>query len=60
MFSKIRVAGQPNWTRLQILLGNIAVRSISTDLNPIIEWCNSEYKQLDDISFENEDENPNQ
>ena len=60
MFSKIRVAGQPNWTRLQMLLGNIAVRSISTDLNPIIEWCNSEYKQLDDITFENEDENPNQ
>ncbi|KAK8893140.1 hypothetical protein M9Y10_021555 [Tritrichomonas musculus] len=60
MFDKVRVAGQPNWTCLQMLLGNIAVRSISTDLNPIIEWYNSEYKQLDDITFENEDVNPNQ
>ena len=60
LFDKVRVAGAPNWTRLQMILGNPAIRSISTDISPIIEWCNSSYKQLDDITFENEDDNPNE
>lgn len=60
MFDKVRVAGAPNGTLLQMILGNPALRSISTNFSSIIEWCNISYKQLDDTTFENEDDKPNE
>ena len=30
----------------------------TTDVSPVINWCNSEHKQLYNITFENENENP--
>ena len=58
IWSKVKITGSPNWTRLRILLGNPAVRSISVDLEPIICWCDEEYVQLDNMSFEDERDNP--
>lgn len=60
MFDKVRAAGAPNGTLLQMILGNPALRSIPTNFSSIIEWCNISYKQLDDTTFENEDDKPNE
>ena len=39
-------------------ISGTTVRSITKDITPIIAWCEEEYKQLDELPFTDEYDNP--
>ena len=45
IISKPRLPGEPSWG-----LPLFDLRSISTDIQPILDWCNEDYKELDPLT----------
>ena len=39
-------------------IANLSLRSIQTDITPVLDWCNEEYQSLPEITYEHETDNP--
>lgn len=59
LFSHKSTKGMSDLVRNSInFMSGTTARSITKDITPIITWCEEEYKQLDELPFTDENDNP--